>query len=283
MMPDQKSVLVGDGSGYIGVWELGLARESRALVRDTGDDCVWHISPNLRWLAYAREHGADAWDLSTNQKIRSIETKYFPGNLAISPDGKWMVVTSQGGGQPVLVIDVKTGMQKSSFEGSENGSTDIAMHPTANLLAINRQGTVVLRDLDFGRETKRVVVEQGGGTMAFSADGRWLAVAAQWTKTAVQLIDVASGVVSRVLTGTEKETSVPEIKLLRFSPNGAYLYVGYNRILEDTSGVHIYDVASGKLLGGLPQEAVSIEFSRDGRTVLLVNVSGALQLYSMKP
>jgi hypothetical protein len=281
-MPDQKSLLVGGWDGYVAVWELGIAREVRTVVprESGGEDCVWHTSPDRRWLVYAREKGVDVWDTSTSQKIRTVETKDSPDAVFVSPNGKWIILAVRG--EPALVmVEVKTGLQEARFQRAKKGKLGLGI-PSGNLFAVNRDGAVVLWDLNLGREVKRIKVEEGGGNSAFSPDGRWLAVAKSWSTTGVQLIDMAVGSVVREFKAAENITEGVEINFLFFSPDGRHLYVAYDEILEDTSGVHVFDVATGRLLGGLPHEAALIDFSKDGRTVLLTTTAGTLQLYSLR-
>lgn len=280
-MPDEKSVLVGDWEGYVGVWELGIAREVRSVVPGDsgGNDCAWHASPDRRWLVHAREKGVDVWDTSANQKVQTVKTETFPEAVFVSPNGKWIIL-KLGGDPAVVVIEVKTGQQKASFEKAKKGELGLGVS-AANLLAVNRDGTVILWDLDLGREVKRLEVEEGGGNVALSPDGRLLAVATQWTKTRVQLADFASGKVVREFDAGDATTGV-DINSAFFSPTGAHLYVVYDEILEDTSGVHIFEVATGRLLGGLSQEAAWVDFTKDGRTMLLTTKRGQLQTYFLK-
>jgi WD40 repeat protein len=120
-------------------------------------------------------------------------------------------------------------------------------------------GTVKLwaLDVDVGRELRTLIIGPDPvSDVAFSKDGRTLALASSRWDGTVKLWDVASG--------HQLQTAVGGMRLVSFSPDGNILAAG------SQEGIKLWDVATWRELRTLPGHkygVFSLAFSPDGRTM----------------
>jgi YVTN family beta-propeller protein len=142
-----------------------------------------------------------------------------PKFLAVSPDGRWLVV-SNWCGDDVSIVDTASAREAARVHVGRNprGVAITADSRTA-YIALMGEGRVVAIDLT----TDRVVAESGrigGGArhLNLSPDGRWLYVTLN-EEGSVAKLDVAGlTTVARVATGTQPRSAV-------LSADGRHLYV----------------------------------------------------------
>jgi WD40 repeat protein len=195
------------------------------------------------------------------------------GSLSFSPDGKILASTSRD--SMITLWDVRTGKAIRRLIASDSESKfyshifAIDFSPDGSLLA--SRGTdhaIRFWDVTTGEQLRKTVLSdlhEENGVICFSPDGKSLAVpqmdrdpAARRILPKVTLLDVATG----------KERLHLEFKggvaTLAFSPDGTILAVR-----AAGSGTELWDLAMGKLLRTLKEQATSLAFSRNGKVLAI--------------
>src|SRR5579884_1549789 len=279
---DGKRIVSGGDNGQLYVWDaadgrllLDLSRkESRLQVRELA------CSPDGRWIAAADERGSvHVWDAATGRLLRTLPSgKNSPSRgLAFTPDGNRLIVADAGGW--VRVRNPASGDEILAFR-CERELTCMALSGDGKTLALGDndgsiRGTVHLLDAATGRRLRRLGDFDCLHSLAFSPDGKLLAVSA----LSVALYDTATGNRVRRLEGSPAEGS------LSFSPDGSALTgvrgefdtgvplweVATGKRLATTNGweVRLWDTATGKQVRCLTLRGDSV-LSADGRSVFRV-------------
>jgi WD40 repeat protein len=233
---------------------------------------TYAVSPDGRTLAAGGNNWLQVLDAETG-RTRYRAGPSFVSGLAFSPDGKRLA--SYGADKQVRIMAVETGQPLHAFAVEPVPRSAglliayLAFLPDGKhlLLTEGRKSPVQLFDTEKGTRV-RTYGDEGKPVyaVALSPDGRTLAVAQD--AEAVRLWDVAAGKPRGVI-----QTPSRFGYALAFSPDGKILATG-------TSGVHLWDAATGNLLRTLaadtPRTVVrSLSFSPDGKQ-LVANHAAAL-------
>jgi WD40 repeat protein len=150
-------------------------------------------------------------------------------DIALSPTGRWVAVSNWKLKERARVWDMTSSTTKPIWElqnsDAETGSTRVAFSQDGQWLATSEQDQY--RFWQVGSWTPGLVIprdclEPSPGPLAFSRDGRMLAIArSAWT---VQLIDPATG--NEIATLAAPDPQI--INYLRFSPDAGQLAVATN-------------------------------------------------------
>src|SRR5205085_900514 len=118
--------------------------------------------------------------------------------------------------------------------------------------------------------------------VAFSADGKLLAVGGYWAKE-VRLFDLEKRVLLRSFPNTankhERWARSWQGTGFAFTPDGRTLVVG-----GKDGGLHLWDVASGAerlSLAGSMEPALNLALTADGRTAMTSHYGGEIHLWSV--
>jgi WD40 repeat protein len=169
--PPRKTALPPGGSAG-GPWRHSLALDGRTLALTLGEALV-------------------VLDVASGQE--KLRVGRIPGlsGAVISPDGRWVVCVNWGG-EGTRVIDVASGANVLSLEHGD--SSGAAFSGDGRWLAIARTAEYRLWSVgswEPGLRIEREVVSGAAGEMAFSPDGRILAIAPSCN--VVRLVEPASG------------------------------------------------------------------------------------------
>ncbi|ATL26021.1 hypothetical protein [Streptomyces formicae] len=174
------------------------------------------------------------------------------------------------------------GMWDKNTLGSLSGRTPLAVRPDGHLLASASGQTVALPS---GRATINDLVLPEIGAMAFSPDGKQLAVGkdtgriALWDGDIEQRLGTFDGTYDAARPGAANTEAVTA---LAYSPDGSTLAVA-----GDHGTVRLWDIASRRPLGAsLPtpgDSVIALAFSADGRTLHSAGEHSAPRSYAVDP
>ena len=193
------------------------------------------------------------WDLPAGKVLRRWQAKYWARALGISPDGKTVAMS-----------------EYFAFR-----------HPDPN----NPRRAFRLWDVETGKPKVDLSkdIKQTMSAVVYSADGKWLAVAAGGggepePKGIVTLLDPTTGKKIRELT-PHHELGATD---LAFHPDGKHLFTAgrdqHVKIWQLKDGKHVMDLGKAKKRG----EWISgISISPDGRLLAAANMAGQVLVYSL--
>jgi RNA polymerase sigma factor (sigma-70 family) len=213
------------------------------------------------------------WDRSTGRELNSFPHRGWVRSLVWAPDGKTLFSASDNEG--VRVWEVSTGKELRRLGPRQGMVTSLALTRDGHTLAfaINSTTGVVL-DVPSGKEQFRFQAQERAYRLAFSPDGKMLAVGGE--KKKIRRWDVAKGEELPALEGHRGGTYS-----VVFSPDGQWLASGGS---YGDPNIHLWDAATGKELRHWSSGAYGVgalAFSPDGKWLISghSSVSDTLQLW----
>jgi len=242
--PNGKTLAVGDENGAVTLWNAATSQRIAAVSENSPVNGV-AFSPDGSSVAVGRQDGGVAlWDIADGKQTAVLGGDSRVFSVAFSPDGSTLAVGGYNG--TVTLWDAVTGKQTATL--TESGATSgeqvnsVKFGKGGQTLAVAFGSNVALWDTATGR---RAAVLTAGGTvnsMAFSPDGKTLAVGGE------------NGIVTLWNTGTHVPSApmaaVSAVFSVAFSPDGSTLAAG-----TDAGSVDLWDTATGALAGPSPRAA----------------------------
>jgi WD40 repeat protein/serine/threonine protein kinase len=264
------------------VWEVG-SRGSPVLFRDHSS-YVYPVaySPDGAWIASGSWDGTvRVWDARTGLPGLVLRHTNRVRALAFGPDNTWLVSGCDDDDR-LTIWDFATGRPRKRIQGPGQTPAALAISPDgARLAAQDLDGTLHITDVATGQEVFSTrlpgrIPNRGEvrGALAYSPDGRWLAVVAD--RSTVGLLDTQSHDLAVRWTGHGGA-----VHSLAFCRDGRWLVSAG----EDRT-VRLWDVATGApgaVLEGHTDEVFTAVFHPDGtrlasagrdRAILLWDVGG---------
>ncbi len=249
--------------------ELLLAHARSSLDRDPTAALAWLLRYPLdaaEWPT-ANMIAADAVSRGVSSHVYRLGTSAV-GYVAFSPDGRRLAAGTNAGN--VSVFSLQDGAV-ASVSSSPSAIASLSFFAgSEDIVFSDRDGNVVLHNVDSGR-SRRVFTGQGiAGVMASSGDK----IAAAFTDGTARLWDNRAGT-ARLLARTG--SALGSIAFSRDGKAVAFAGVG--------GGIHHFDVASGlgrSALAGVG-ELHTVVFSPDGRRLALGGVDGSLWTWDTAP
>jgi WD40 repeat protein len=282
--PDGKTLMAGCGAGSLTFWDIASGRET-GTISGIGEP-VWGVaySPDSRRVAAAlgdwrtpdRPGSIRVWDAVSRASLLTLHAHHgIAWSVAFSPDGSRL---ASGGGptrslrDDAMLWDARTGEVIYRLRGHLAGVRGVLFHPAGAWLASSSSdATVKLWGVDSGREVQ-TFLKTGGGPVAFSPDGRWMASERADQKGLIDIWDVASGRLRFQLAGHSHS-----IQCLAFSPDGTRLV---SSSVDQTA--KLWDMATGfevLTLRGAKSIINVVAYSPGGQLIATGSEDGSVRLW----
>jgi WD40 repeat protein len=275
---DSRTIATTDQSGCATLWQCtDLWAPSHAL-EFAGRASVVAISADDQYLAVCGDGpNVDVWNLAqTNGDHAQRIPAHWPSNLALSPDGQTLAISSYAT-PDIVVWNIVAGRQRLTLKGHSAPVKHLAFAPDGRSLA-SATGTIadariIMWNLATGQPARHITVASAPQAIAFSPDSRLLATACPAEK-AVRIWDTASAAPVRVIAGHSQST-----RSVAFSPDGTLLATG-----AGDGTACLWSVTTGRELRRLDAEADvvhNVAFSADGKSVAATANDGDIRLWNI--
>jgi RNA polymerase sigma factor (sigma-70 family) len=269
--PDGKTLaggtLLGFNKGIIHLWDVPTGKETGRL--EGHQNCVTCLafSPDGKTLASAcDDKTVRLWEVATAKELHQIKAHPWRiWSVIFSPDGKAVVTAGQGvdTAEPMRVWDVATGREVRRIESPERyGFRYLAFSPDGKSLVSSGAYSPRLWDWATGKQLRQYGTREGsrawGGPVAFTADGKTLAVAAE---ASIGLWAVDGDKALRPENG-----HWAGVDAVAFLPDGRTLVSsGFDGTIRLWNGSTDKEL---RRVGGPPWLVVSFSLSPDGKTLV---------------
>jgi WD40 repeat protein len=279
----------GQSMPDIRVWDIVKGKESAALTDHKAQVFGAAFSADGKTLATGADDGTMIlWDMTTNAARTTLTAprRYFSArSVALSPDAKKLVVAAD---KEVWAWNAEGGKEISSFKRPVTCYYPAAFSPDLTLLASGHYQDVDLWDTAKGKEKKVLPDHHGSvGTMAFTADGKTLAVVVSHDengKYASEFVlwDVEKGEQRKTLRGR-----ADLIGRFALSPDGKWIAFA-NGLVGSLDGweLRLLDVAADRVVATVPlrwqKEFVQcLAFSPDNKILAAGYSDGTVRLWDI--
>jgi RNA polymerase sigma factor (sigma-70 family) len=268
--PDGTTVASGDDHGEMRLWQASTGKLRRAFVDpEPGVVRTLVFSPDGKWLASGRAR-ISLWDVATGTRRPDFALPYARA-LAFSPDGKTMVVASDG--EPIIrLYSVATGkLSDQIHEGHPWPINAVAYSPDGKILATaSHDRCARVWDLATRKRLHQLQLPEGVTDVAWSSDGKRLATA---TNRTVAVWDVATETRLHQWDQGQPYPWNGQSRSLAFSPDGKCL-TSVNRTWDLSSGKQVC-TCEGRHTG-------SVAYAPDGTALATAGYDGAVRLHDPK-
>lgn len=299
-------------NGEIILWDVKNNRELKSLVGETYGFQTVTFSPDGKILASGGYGTIKLWYVQTGQELKTLSNQVNQSSsVAFSSDGK---ILAGGFGSIIKLWNVETGQELQTLTGHRAVIKSIVFSSdNKTLSSVDFDDTVKLWNFQTGKDLKTFNL-RGGATIAFSPNGKTLAIAAApnltlWNiETGQQFMafpDAVGGAYSltfspdgktiaratgrvidfwNVQTGQFLIRAFPNhlnsVYSIAFSPDGKTLASGsWDRTVK------IWDVKTGEQLrdiNGQSNQFGSVDISSDGKILASGDITGTIRLWNIE-
>jgi WD40 repeat protein/serine/threonine protein kinase len=269
--PDGQRLAVSDMAGLIQLWDISPVDPSPITVFRHGTQTLSLLQlGDGRLLSTAIGSGARLWD----EQGRAVGSFAAAGRAVLLPDRKHLVCSSDDG--RIELWDLATLQKLAAIEANDGKLYDLAISPDGRTVATCSGGNLLrlwnITPEGFTHQAD-VDIRYGAASMAFSADGKILAVGGQ---ESLILLDRVTGGKRLVPSG---DKGFHWTRATVFSPDGKLLATA-----GDVGVAQIRDAATGAILrelkghsNGIP----AIAFSPDGQTLATGSGDKTIRLWDV--
>jgi WD40 repeat protein len=262
------------GDRTVRVWDIDPRATLPALRGH--DSYVYPVafSPDGKWLASGSwDNKLRLWDAATGEPCATLSQPGIVWTMAYSPDGAWLMTGSDRDDR-LRILDAATGDVRKEIRGPPGSGRFLTLSPDGRRVAataFSPQGRVHFAVCDI--ESDKQLFSAEGLALAYSPDGRWLAVLAADDKT-VLLVDARTHETVWPFRGHEKQVMAGA-----FSPDSRRLAsCGKDRT------VRVWQINSGacQVLLGHTDEVFAVAFHPDGRRLATAGQDRAIWLWDLE-